>query len=613
MTGQLWDITGATALNSDPTAVLTFTGYARGDLLIASGANQMSALQGNSQSTRKFLGMSGDGTNPMAWDWYPLQVGDIPDNIPASKITGLDQILQSTGMTQLPALSGDLSSAEGSTSPAVTGLRGKPLSSTAPLDGQVLQFNISTGQWTPKTPAPGGVTSFKARTGAVAPQSGDYDFSLISGTVGIAQLPISIPASKIDGGLVSDAQFGYLNGVASPIQTQLDNKAALTHSHNLNALNGTLGDSQITAGINAAKIGTGSVDNAHLAYLAGVTSDIQAQLNGKMAQALDLDGSGHVVKIQSRAVASTAPASGQGLVWNGAQWAPADIDASSVTLAGDVTGPATATSVVKVRGVAVSATTPTAGQHLVYSGGQWTPQAVSITASQVSDFATAADARISAQRGVMNGLASLGADGKLASNQIPPTVMNNSFVVGSQAAQLALPTVTGDVVIRSDQSKSYVRSSSATGTMTDYNELLNPTSPVLSVNGQTGVISLTTSNINEGTNQYFTSARVAAANVGGDITGTVSVASVIKIQGKAVSSASPSTGQVMKWDGSQWAPAADAGASGADAISIKGVTLAGSAPSSGQVLQYNGTLWAPANKSEVVVHFFVSSIVKSLY
>ena len=143
--------------------------------------------------------------------------------------------------------------------------------------------------------------------------------------------------------------------------------------------------------------------------------------------------------------------------------------------------------------------------------------------------------------------------------------MNNSFVVGSQAAQLA-PTVTGDVVIRSDLSKSYVRSSSATGTMTDYNELLNPTSPVLSVNGQTGVISLTTSNINEGTNQYFTSARVAAANVGGDITGTVSVASVIKIQGKAVSSASPSTGQVMKWDGSQWAPAADAGASGADAI-----------------------------------------------
>jgi hypothetical protein len=248
----------------------------------------------------------------------------------------------------------------------------------------------------------------------------------------------------------------------------------------------------------------------------------------------------------------------------------------------------------KLRGVAVAATAPVAGHALVYSGGQWTPQAVSITASQVSDFATAADVRISAQRGVVNGLASLGADGKLASNQVPATVMNNSFVVASQAAQLALTTAIGDVVIRSDQSKSYVRNSGATGTMTDFNELLNPTSPVQSMNGQTGNVSLTTSNIAEGTNQYFTSARVAAANVGGDITGTIGLASVIKLQGKAVSSATPSTGQVMKWDGTQWAPAADAGAAGADALSIKGVTVAGTAPSNGQVIQYNGTNWVPA-------------------
>jgi hypothetical protein len=172
--------------------------------------------------------------------------------------------------------------------------------------------------------------------------------------------------------------------------------------------------------------------------------------------------------------------------------------------------------------------------------------------------------------------------------------MNNSFVVASQAAQLALSTVVGDLVIRSDQTKSYVRNSGVTGTMADFNELLNPTSPVQSVNGQTGVISLSTRNIAEGPNQYFTSARVAAASVGGDITGTIGLASVIKLQGKAVSSATPSTGQVMKWDGTQWTPAADAGAAGADAISIKGVTVAGTAPSNGQVMQYNGTNWAPA-------------------
>ena len=594
VSGATWDITTAQLLSGDPTAVLTFTSYARGDLMIASGVNQMSVLHGNVQSTRRFLGMSGDGTTPLGWDWYPLQIGDLPDNIPASKITGLEAVLQNSGMTQLPALSGDLNSVDGSTAPAVVGIRGKGVASASPANGQVLQYVAATGLWTPSTPAPGGVTGFKGRAGAVSPAANDYDFSMISGTIGIAQLPNSIPASKIDGGLVTDAQFGYLNGVTSPLQPQIDNKSALIHTHNFNSLTGTIGDSQINAGISAVKIGTGSVDNAHLAYLAGVTSDVQAQLNTKMTQAVDLDGSGHVIRLQNRAVSALSPTNGQGLVWDGAQWAPANIDASAVTLNGDVTGPATAAVVSKVRGVTVSAATPTAGQVLAYSGGQWTPQAVSITARQVSDFAPSADARISAQRGVVNGLASLGADGKLASNQIPATVMNNSFVVASQAAQLALATATGDVVIRTDLTKSYVRNSGVTGTMTDYNELLNPTSPVQSVNGQTGNISLVTSNISEGTNLYYTSARVTAANVGGDITGTVGTASVIKLQGKALSAGSPATGQVLKFDGTQWAPAADAGAAGADALSIKGQTVAGTTPSSGQVLQFNGTLWAPA-------------------
>jgi hypothetical protein len=218
---------------------------------------------------------------------------------------------------------------------------------------------------------------------------------------------------------VTDAQFGYLNGVTGPIQNQFDNKAALLHNHNISSLSGTLGDSQINGGINATKIGSGSVDNVHLAYLAGVKSDLQGQIDSKMTQALDLDAQGHVIKLQNRAVASSAPTTGQGLVWDGSQWAPANIDASAVVLNGDVTGPANASVVGKLRGVAVAATAPVAGQVLGYTGGQWTPQAVSITASQVSDFATAADARISAQRGVVNGLASLGADGKLVSIRSP--------------------------------------------------------------------------------------------------------------------------------------------------------------------------------------------------
>ena len=59
----------------------------------------------------------------------------------------------------------------------------------------------------------------------------------------------------------------------------------------------------------------------------------------------------------------------------------------------------------------------------------------------------------------------------------------------SQSAQLALTTQEGDVVVRSDENKSYVRNSGSAGTMADFTLLATPTDAVLSVNGQTGAIS----------------------------------------------------------------------------------------------------------------------------
>ena len=45
---------------------------------------------------------------------------------------------------------------------------------------------------------------------------------------------------------VTTTQLGYLNGVTSPIQTQLNNKAASNHSHALSSMTGTLDASKIT-------------------------------------------------------------------------------------------------------------------------------------------------------------------------------------------------------------------------------------------------------------------------------------------------------------------------------------------------------------------------------
>lgn len=171
--------------------------------------------------------------------------------------------------------------------------------------------------------------------------------------------------------------------------------------------------------------------------------------------------------------------------------------------------------------------------------------------------------------------------------------INNTSVVNSQAAQLALVAQTGDVAIRTDTSTSYLQNGGTSGTMSDWTQILNPMG-VTTVNTQTGNVVLTTSNISEGSNQYFTSARVAQNAITGDVTGTIAASTVAKIQGKAVSAATPTTGYVLKWDGSQWAPAIDIGTNGADASSLRGTSVASTSPTSGQYLKYDGTNWTPA-------------------
>ena len=61
----------------------------------------------------------------------------------------------------------------------------------------------------------------------------------------------------------------------------------------------------------------------------------------------------------------------------------------------------------------------------------------------------------------------------------------------NETAHLALTAQEGDVVIRSDESKSYIHNGGSAGTMADYTVLATPTDSVLSVNGSTGAVVLT--------------------------------------------------------------------------------------------------------------------------
>lgn len=117
-----------------------------------------------------------------------------------------------------------------------------------------------------------------------------------------------------------------------------------------------------------------------------------------------------------------------------------------------------------------------------------------------------------ANKGAANGYTPLGADSRIPTAYMPAMALNNVWTVSGQSAMLALSSaVVGDVAIRSDSSLSYVLKSADYTKPYNWVQLLFPTAPVQSVNGQTGSVNLTTSNISEGSNMYYTDARARAA------------------------------------------------------------------------------------------------------
>lgn len=213
------------------------------------------------------------------------------------------------------------------------------------------------------------------------------------------------------------------------------------------------------------------------------------------------------------------------------------------------------------------------------------------------------------QMAVANGLATLDAGGKIPSGQLPAIAITSTFPVASQAAMLALTAETGDVAVRSDLNKSFILGGGGNpATLGDWIELLTPTDTVLSVNGQTGAVSLTTTDISEGGNLYFTTARVLATALtgfaaAGSRTAIVATDTILAAFGKVQKylndlSALAFSGNASDLAGtktaafiSDFATAADARIAAASLDALNDVDLTGAVD--GQVLKRVAGVWVP--------------------
>lgn len=81
----------------------------------------------------------------------------------------------------------------------------------------------------------------------------------------------------------------------------------------------------------------------------------------------------------------------------------------------------------------------------------------------------------------------------------------------------------------------------------------------------------------DGSNTYWQLWRVGAST------------NATELQGTAVGTTAPTSGQVLEFDGTAWSPS-----SSIDATALQGVAVATTTPTSGYVLEYDGTAWGPA-------------------
>jgi hypothetical protein len=166
-------------------------------------------------------------------------------------------------------------------------------------------------------------------------------------------------------------------------------------------------------------------------------------------------------------------------------------------LNGNVTGDITG----NVTGNLTGNVTGTSSLDLPLSGGTMSG-AIAMGTSKITGLGTpttSTDAATKAYADLMvplteksaaNGVASLDASGKVPAAELPDISITSTQVVANQAAMLALTAEVGDVAVRTDVNKTFILTASPPSTLANWQELLTPTDSVLSVDGLTGAVDL---------------------------------------------------------------------------------------------------------------------------
>jgi hypothetical protein len=184
------------------------TSYVLGDITYASAANTLSALPGNTTTTKKFLNQTGNGTISASPIWDDLSVSDITDIA-----TSYSPIAGSASITTVGTIAtGTWNATTIGVTKGGTGLTTVGLGEVSYGSAANVMANLAGNTTTTK--------KFLTQTGTGA-ASAAPGWNILTAN----DMPTGIDATDIGTGTVTSAEFGYLSAVTSDVQTQLNTKA----------------------------------------------------------------------------------------------------------------------------------------------------------------------------------------------------------------------------------------------------------------------------------------------------------------------------------------------------------------------------------------------------
>ncbi len=254
-----------------------------------------------------------------------------------------------------------------------------------------------------------------------------------------------------------------------------------------------------------------------------------------------------------------------------------DADATTkgkVQLAGDLGGTASAPTIARLQGATLSSSSPTTGQVLKYNGTAWVPDAVVLAEAQTLSLSGTTVTLSGTNSSVTLpavGDATASATGKVQLAGDLGGVATAPSVVRIQGIPVSATIPTVGQVLKYDGTNYVPNNSIMTETQT------------LGLSGSTLTISGTGSSVVLPVAVDATSSTNGVVRLAGDLGGTAAAPLVSKLQGKTLSSTAPTTGQVLKYDGSQWIPSTGL-LTETQTLSLSGSTLTISGTSSSVVL-----------------------------